>query len=292
MNSCSVSIITVNHNEASGLERTIKSVIAQTYHEIEYIIIDGGSTDESVDIIKKYSDHITYWISEADKGIYHAMNKGIMKVTHDYVLFLNSGDEFYSDKSLQQLAGVANGEDFIYGDLVLRENDKEWISHYPSIFTFSYFLTSSLPHPSTLIKHSLFDKIGLYNEQLKIVSDWEFFTKAICKYNATYKHVGKLISVFYVGGISSNAENKKLWEQEIQFVLQKEFTSFLPDYKRHEEVERDLHLLTQSFLVKLLNKSKILKYLTRKDNKKGGFKIARMGLMNYFKNRSDNDAEK
>ena len=151
-----ISVITVNYNNAAGLEKTIRSVIAQKHIPVEYIIIDGGSSDNSVEIIKKFPSGITTWVSEKDNGVYHGMNKGISLSTHDYLIFLNSGDEFYSEDSLQILADASSGEDLIYGDLILRENGKEKVSHYPSVITFSYFLSSSLPHPGTLIRRTLF----------------------------------------------------------------------------------------------------------------------------------------
>ena len=87
-----LSIITVNYNDAKGLERTIKSVISQSYHDFEFIVIDGGSSDESQDIIQKYERHIDYWVSEPDGGIYQGMNKGLRQAKGDYVNFMNSGD--------------------------------------------------------------------------------------------------------------------------------------------------------------------------------------------------------
>ena len=249
----SISIITVNYNDGAGLEKTIGSVISQEYFEIEHLVIDGGSTDHSTRIIQEHSDHLAYWISEPDGGIYQAMNKGIKKATHDYVLFLNSGDELSSDRSIQLLAEVGR-EDFIYGNVIIREGNRNWIKNYPSELTFSYFLKESLPHPCTLIKRSLFERFGLYNEQFKIVSDWEFFINAICKYNASYRHVNQPISIFNLDGMSSKIETQELIWQERNEVLKKQFSSFLPDYNKHMEVENSLNLLTNSRFNKIMNK--------------------------------------
>ena len=93
------SIITINYNNSEGLRQTIDSVVSQTYHEYEYIVIDGGSTDGSVDIIGFFSDKVDYWVSEKDRGIYHAMNKGVAQAHGDYCIFMNSGDSFYNLKS-------------------------------------------------------------------------------------------------------------------------------------------------------------------------------------------------
>src|SRR5574344_2490955 len=110
-----LSIITINYNNAEGLEKTIKSVINQTFTDYEYIIIDGGSTDGSTDIIKKYRENIDYWVSESDKGIYKAMNKGITYTHGEYLNFMNSGDCFHSSTVLNEVARNFNNTDIIIG---------------------------------------------------------------------------------------------------------------------------------------------------------------------------------
>jgi glycosyltransferase involved in cell wall biosynthesis len=117
-----VSIITINLNNAVGLELTIKSVISQVLDDYEYLIIDGGSQDDSLDIIKNYSTSNLFWLSEPDRGVYDAMNKGISKSRGSYLLFLNSGDSFLNENSLQILVDNSNGEDLIYGDLIVKND--------------------------------------------------------------------------------------------------------------------------------------------------------------------------
>ena len=112
-----ISVVTVSYNAVSVIEQTIFSVINQTYPNVEYIIIDGGSTDGTVDIIKKYADKITYWVSEPDKGIYDAMNKGIELATGEWINFMNAGDSFYSFSILELIFGqTIFSNDIIYGD--------------------------------------------------------------------------------------------------------------------------------------------------------------------------------
>ncbi len=110
-----LSIITVNFNDAEGLERTIKSVIAQTFKDYEFIIIDGGSTDGSVDIIKKYEDHVNYWVSEPDGGIYPGMNKGLRLANGDYLNFMNGGDCYHSKDVLEKIFSLDTNADIITG---------------------------------------------------------------------------------------------------------------------------------------------------------------------------------
>ena len=181
-----LSIITINLNNADGLRKTIESVILQTISDFEYIVIDGASTDGSVDIIKQYSDKITYWISEPDNGVYNAMNKGILKATGDYCLFLNSGDEFSSNKSLIKFNFFFDlNIDILYGDLTVKNGIEEYYKTYPDKLTFKYFRSDTLPHPASFIKRKLFHDICMFDEKLKICSDWEFFVIAICLRNCS-----------------------------------------------------------------------------------------------------------
>jgi glycosyltransferase involved in cell wall biosynthesis len=260
-----ISVITINYNNKEGLAETIKSVISQSYREIEYIVIDGGSNDGSVDVIKQYAGHISFWASEKDHGIYHAMNKGIQKATGEYLLFLNSGDYLSKEDSLHKIATSSNGEAIIYGDLIVKTSDSSWIKTLPSTLSFDFFLKDCLPHSATLIKKALFDQAGLYNEQNKIVSDWEFFMNVICKFNADYKHIGEPISVFMEDGISSHPKNEQLILQEKEKVLQ-QYVAFLPDYKLLNELKSELNLIKLSRLHRFANRianSSMYKFLVR-----------------------------
>ena len=151
-----LSIITVNYNNLRGLKKTVESVKNQTYQEFEYLVIDGGSTDGSVAYLKDKEITFDYWVSEPDKGVYQAMNKGIKKATGDYVLFLNSGDHFLNNKVLEKNMQFIQGEDIIYFNLQVVENGKTFIKEYPKTLSFSYFVKDTLPHPATFIKKEVF----------------------------------------------------------------------------------------------------------------------------------------
>lgn len=170
-----ISVITVNYNNKLGLRKTIKSVISQTYKDLEFIVIDGGSTDGSIDIIKEHETKINFWISELDNGIYHAMNKGIAKATGDYLLFLNSGDYFFENSVLVELIKNSNQEDLICGDIEYFNDLKREISKSPRKLSFAFFNVSTLPHPCTLIHKKLFTVLGLYKSEIIICADWAFF---------------------------------------------------------------------------------------------------------------------
>lgn len=224
-----ISIITVNYNNLEGLKQTIESVSSQTWQEFEHIIIDGGSTDGSVGYIENNTQLFKYWVSEPDKGVYHAMNKGIAKATGEYLLFLNSGDHFYSEKVLAQNHQAIKEQAIIYFNLQVVEGPHIFIKDYPEVLSFSYFVKDTLPHPATFIAKKAFEKTNLYKEDFKILSDWKFFLDSICKYNLTYKKINTTLSTFYIGGMSSNPANRVIKKNEKQQVLQKEYPAYLQD---------------------------------------------------------------
>lgn len=231
--SCKLSIITINYNNAQGLEKTLKSIASQNSKDFEYIVIDGNSTDESKQIIEKNKNYIDKWISEPDSGVYNAMNKGIEMANGDYLLFLNSGDKLANkDVVAKVLPSLQNDADIIYGNLIYSLNEIPQTLFLPSKkVDLTYFLNSFLPHPSSFIKRSLFRKIGFYNEKFKIISDWEFFLRAIVVYRASYLHIDTIISDFDNSGISSNSENQKLIDREKQAVYKELFPNLENEIK-------------------------------------------------------------
>lgn len=237
-----LSIITINYNNYCGLQKTLESVFGQTFTDYEYIIIDGGSTDGSKELIEKYKNEFVYWVSEKDEGVYQAMNKGITKASGEYLLFLNSGDSLYSDNSLK-VFHESSDADIVYANIWVNSSEGNWIKTYPSTLTFGYFLQDTLPHPASLIKKSLFQNCGLYNEQNEIVSDWEFFMNAICLYKATYKYLDCILSVFNYDGMSSKMENQILIKEEKDRVLNKYYGAFLPDYQNAAEIKETLGII-------------------------------------------------
>ena len=250
-----VSIITINYNNNEGLKKTVESVFAQTFTNYEYIIIDGGSTDGSKSIIEQVENKLSYWVSEEDHGIYHAMNKGILKATGEYLMFLNSGDYFYSNESLSKLLENNHEEDIIYGNKLMKSiNGSEWVFKTPDELTFGYLLKSSLPHQSALIKRALFDKTGLYNENYKIISDWEFFIKAICVFNCSYHYVKEVIAVFNMEGISAQFENKELTANERNAVLHQHYGTYLKEYAEYFENKVELNNYKNSRAHQLVDK--------------------------------------
>ena len=199
-----LSIITVNLNNKAGLIDTAESIVTQTSADYEWIIIDGGSTDGSIDIIKEYEGYTKYWVSESDTGVYNAMNKGIREAKGEYCLFLNSGDCLISNETLVNVFKEIgdNVSDIFFCDCI---NSDKTVIRYPRNFTVNHLVYESLNHQNSLIKCSLFIEHGLYNENLKICSDWEFFLMELWKYKSTFCHIETNISVYNVDGISSKS---------------------------------------------------------------------------------------
>ena len=249
-----ISIITVNLNDLEGLKRTMKSVFEQTWTDFEYIVIDGGSTDGSKQLIEENKDRIDHWVSEQDSGIYSAMNKGIKMASGEYLLFLNSGDHFIEKNVLEFNQKSLKRYDIIYFNLNMVKEELGKTANYPKKLRFSYFVNDTLPHPATFIKNSLFSKVGHYDESLKIVSDWKFFIECICKYNCSYKKVENILTTYYLDGISSIKENEKIIFEERRKVLNENFPLFLEDYKELVEVRQKLNSKRMQAFSKLENK--------------------------------------
>lgn len=220
-----LSIITINFNDSKGLQKTIESVINQTYLNYEFIVIDGGSSDDSKSIIEKYQSKITHWVSEKDTGIYNAMNKGILNAQGEYCLFLNSGDYLFNTTVFENVFSKKTDADIIYGNMQIDwGNTNITVGKMPQKMTFEHMYLDTLWHPVSFIKRNLFEKYGMYNEAYKIVADYDFFFKVIIMHSVSMQYIDLVISSYNVNGLSSLAENKILEKNERQKVKQ----SYLP----------------------------------------------------------------
>jgi len=200
-----ISIITINYNNAIGLRKTMESVLSQTTQPFEYIVIDGGSTDGSAELIKQYSGRLAYWVSERDNGIYHAMNKGIDNAHGDYCIFLNSGDCLLSSDVLARLEDEIDGTfDVYYSDHWVSNGRKQWKCFLPQTVDVNYFTYLSISHPNSVIKKDILLKCGKYREDFRISSDWFFFLDAIYTHHAKFLHINTDIACFYYQGMSSS----------------------------------------------------------------------------------------
>lgn len=171
-NQMKLSIITINYNNKAGLQKTIDSVIAQTWRDFEWIIIDGGSTDGSKELIEQYQQHFAFWCSEPDKGVYNAMNKGIDKARGEYLNFMNSGDIFYSKDTLEEVfARNTLNADMVYGDWVRIEKENVVLMKAPNEVSLDFFYIDNICHQAMFLKSSTMKKKG-YDETFQIYADW------------------------------------------------------------------------------------------------------------------------
>lgn len=228
-----LTIITISYNNADGLKRTIDSIINQTNKEFEFIVIDGGSSDGTKELLKFYKKDIDYCVSEPDKGIYNAMNKGIKAAKGEYVTFVNSGDKLYNTTAIERSLPYLEGADIITGKLnvvdVLK-NNFEFVIENPDTLQFRTLYEGTILHPSSFIRKNCFNTVGLYDENLKIVSDWKWFLIALAKYGLTYKTFPEVVSTFYMDGVSEQKENQQKINNERAETLKHEFPLLIDDY--------------------------------------------------------------
>ena len=291
-----LSIITINYNNAEGLCRTIQSVQSQTFRDFEHIIVDGCSTDESIEIIRQYAGNealrpegykairqenskadnpassphhlITLspiiWISEPDKGIYNAMNKGIeialgkrivnsfnrSELVEDknkgihfvngtYVLFLNSGDTLAETTTLQQMVDCNLSADICYFDAEFTYNGKSHVQRtYPDQLSLRFFLRDSLCHQSILYRLDTLRTIGGYDEQYKLIGDWALNVKAIILNNCSVQHYSLITTYYEIGGLSWTKEGRQRCEEEKRIFLQNNLpTRVYDDFLYWESIE-------------------------------------------------------
>ncbi len=235
-----LSIVTINFNNAEGLRRTLASVVSQTYRDIEHIVIDAASADGSVEIIKKYEpqfDHLK-WVSEPDSGIYNAMNKGLRMASGDYIQILNSGDCLAApDVTEKMLAALekAGSPSILYGNMVKCFPDGSKMvdkCFAGQDITMLGMYTGTLNHDPAYIRRDLFEKYGYYDESLKIVSDWKWYLQAIILGGEKPQYVDMNVTLFDMTGISET--NKKLDKAERKQVLEQLFPrTILVDYENY-----------------------------------------------------------
>ena len=229
-----LSIITVNFNDAEGLERTIKSVISQSFKDYEFIIIDGGSTDGSVDVIKKYEKYINYWVSEPDGGIYQGMNKGLRRAKGDYLNFMNGGDSYHSSHVLEKLFSLNVDVDIITGahaENGLRNVGKEGV-------TMLDLYKWAIDHQASFIRREVALRYP-YDEKYRIVSDWKFFIEALIFDNCSFYYTDTIVVDVDMKGISNT--HSELDRKERELVLKELFPErVLKDYQVLASIHPDL----------------------------------------------------
>lgn len=249
-----LSIVTINFNNVEGLQKTLASVASQTYRDIEHIIIDGGSTDGSVDVIREYEQqlHITHstihllWASERDHGIYDGMNKGVKKATGDYVWILNSGDCAASSDTVEFMMGIIaeTNIDILLGNKIhVYPNDKKAydplsvkrisdLKPRPIEVSMLTFYSGTIPQDAAFVRRYLFEKYGYFDDKLKICADWKLYLNMIALDGVQPWHVNVDVVLFDMTGIS-NANTDLLKAEKRAYLQELLPASVLKDYEAY-----------------------------------------------------------
>ena len=261
-----LSIITINRNNAHGLKKTMQSVVSQTNKDLEYIVVDGASTDESVEVIKHFAEQRDIrWVSERDNGIYNAMNKGIGMAQGEYVMILNSGDYLVSPQVVDEMGKALetnNRPDIFYGNMLKIWPDGKILRDHQlrddySLFDFYH---GTLNPDGTYIRRSLFEQYGPFDESLKICSDWAWMLKTVGMNGVKPLHVDIDTLYFDMTGVSEGGErSRQTIRNERQQVLKQTLpAAVLEDYNRYENdilMMRRLHRHPWAFrLVRLIER--------------------------------------
>jgi len=221
-----VSVITACYNAQNTIEETIRSVLLQTHKDIEYIIIDGNSTDKTLEIVSKYENIVSKLISEKDSGVYNAMNKGISNATGDLVFFLNADDVFINETVVENFANYAKQTQagLLLGNILMlnRYTGENYYEKQGFIDNFQ-LINSTIFHPATFFRREIFQKYGNYNENNKIVSDYEWYVNYF-RNGGDYKYFDVPISVFSLGGLSSDEKHHEIHIKERKDVIKKYFS--------------------------------------------------------------------
>lgn len=248
-----LSVITVNLNNKDGLVKTFDSVLIQSFKDFEYIIVDGGSQDGSVEFIQsiavKYPGLI--WTSERDTGVFNAMNKGILRAKGDYLLFMNSGDYLVDKDVFASVFANDHSSDILLGAARVSEHGKiVWTAYPKSEYTLNDLYHGSLAHQAAFIKKDLFSCYGMYREDLKFMSDWAFFLDVLVLHDGSVEPLDILISDYNSEGLSSDAGNRVAIKKE----KEKVFSSFGLDRVVVDYQERDDWMATHKPMLWAWNK--------------------------------------
>jgi glycosyltransferase len=229
-----ITLITTCYNRAATIERTIQSAISQDYHNIEYIVIDGASTDGSMDIINRYSGHFSHIVSEADNGMYQAINKGVRLATGDIIGLLHSDDIFYSADVLSKVVDAfrRNRADIVYGNGIFVSPDnpdkivRNWIG---GEYNRENVKRGWLPlHPTVYVKREVYEQCGLYDESYKIAADSDMLVRILYTHRFNVYYLNKYIVRMQMGGLSTSIRTQfNKWKEDIRMYRSHGFNPYI-----------------------------------------------------------------
>lgn len=224
-----ISIITACYNSEKTIEQTIQSVLEQTYKNIEYIIIDGASTDETLAIVDKYKNRIDVVVSERDNGVYDAFNKGVHTASGEYILFLNSDDYFFDKRVLEQLASFLEEKNkpvCIYGDIYIKNEITGYIFRWNPVFSLDKIKAGLMPsHQAILLSKNIITEFDGFDLQYRIAADFDLMIKVFMKYSNKMFHIPLIVSVFRLGGLSSDFNTVPIVKMEKNQIIEKYFSN-------------------------------------------------------------------
>lgn len=223
------SVITVCLNSANIIHRTCESIQQQNYKNFEWIVIDGQSSDATLDILNSYCDAIDILISEKDSGIYNAMNKGISQAKGEYLLFMNAGDCFFDSNTLSTVSENL-GADILYGDALFNGSSIQ-VKEYPKVLPKDFFIKNTLCHQSSYFRRALFKEYKSYDESFRIAGDYELFTRFLKYHGVSSHHVGHVLCNYYLGGVSNDKNFKRLRNAENHRIRWRYFTKYRSSFK-------------------------------------------------------------
>jgi glycosyltransferase involved in cell wall biosynthesis len=234
-----LSIITINYNNKNGLKETIESVISQTNKDFEWVIIDGGSTDGSKELIEQNSNYISYFVSEPDSGIYQAMNKGIVTSHGNYLLFLNSGDTLIDKDTIERALPLLINRDIYVGKIVSKgkmNESYEEQSDFSSEGILKKLTFTWIPHQASFFRRGVFEEYGRYREDMKIVSDWWFYFWSLVLGKASIASLPLTIASYDANGISHTNRAQAIEEQEKLLNEHPAISTYYHFYKNNKEI--------------------------------------------------------
>lgn len=256
----SLSIITINYNNLDGLKKTYDSIMSQTFRDFEWIVIDGGSTDGSREFIEGHKEHFTFWCSEPDNGVYHAMNKGIGKAHGDYLNFMNSGDSFHDTRVLANVVQSLGRADVLYGDCHCLGTLEGERNVYPDALSLGFLSKMALNHQSCFFKTGLL-KPGGYREDLQIVSDW-YSTLMWFLSGKIFHHLDLIVADYDMRGISATNDSlmKREWEQVLNEVMLQYLPLFRTEMTRMQRILECYDCYEHQEVARLIRRGHFRKY--------------------------------
>ena len=224
-----LSIITINYNNIEGLRKTANSILSQSWHDYEWIIIDGGSTDGSKKLIEDTVNELaasgfnplSYWCSESDKGIYNALNKGIAHSHGTYINCMNSGDEFYEDTTLEQVFSSSHSSDIVFGNSFHHSIEKTFVSQYPVSIDIYFLYHSNICHQAMFVKTDLL-KASPFDEQYSICADYAKWLELMIQ-GCSFKYIPNMVCRFDMTGMSNTGDLITIEREKIK-------TKYIPKY--------------------------------------------------------------